>query len=134
MGSLHPPPSSRDPTKPGSNSDRFKFDCTIAQARPTDHNTPRLQQRTNNAKTVESLAGLIERVTYFSDESGYAFLKIKAKGHRDLVTVVGSLPSVSAGEWVTGQGIWVRDVEFGLQFKAEMLTSTPPTTIEGIEK
>jgi len=34
-------------------------------------------------------------------------LKVKAKGHRDQVTVVGSLPSVSAGEWVTAEGRWV---------------------------
>lgn len=61
-------------------------------------------------------------------------LKVKAKGHRDLVTVVGNLPSVNAGEWVTAQGRWVQDREFGQQFKAEMLTSTAPTTREGIEK
>ena len=61
-------------------------------------------------------------------------LKVKAKGHRDHVTVVGSLPSVSAGEWVTAEGRWVQDREFGLQFRAEMLNSTAPTTKEGIEK
>jgi exodeoxyribonuclease V alpha subunit len=42
-------------------------------------------------------------------------LKVKAKGHRDLVSVVGSLPSVSPGEWLTAQGRWVQDREFGLQ-------------------
>jgi exodeoxyribonuclease V alpha subunit len=83
---------------------------------------------------AESLSGLIERVTYFNDENGYAVLKVKAKGHRDHVTVVGSLPSVSAGEWVTAEGRWVRDSEFGLQFRAEMLNSTAPTSKEGIEK
>jgi len=82
----------------------------------------------------ESLSGLIERVTYSNEDSGFSVLKVKAKGHRDLVTVVGSLPSVSAGEWLTAQGRWVQDREFGLQFRAEMLTSTPPTTKEGIEK
>ena len=83
---------------------------------------------------AESLSGLIERVTFFNEENGYGVLKVKAKGHRDLVTVVGSLPSVSPGEWLTAQGRWVQDREFGLQFKAEMLTSTAPTTKEGIEK
>jgi len=83
---------------------------------------------------VESLSGLIERVTFFNEENGFAVLKVKAKGHRDQVTVIGSLPSVSAGEWVTAQGRWVQDREFGLQFRAEMLTSTAPTTKEGIEK
>ena len=86
------------------------------------------------AKHAESLSGLIERVTFFNEENGYAVLKVKAKGHRDLVTVVGSLPSVSAGEWVTAEGRWVQDREFGLQFRADMLNSTAPTTKEGIEK
>jgi len=83
---------------------------------------------------AESLSGLIERVTYFNEDNGFAILKVKTKGHRDPVAVVGSLPSVSPGEWVTAQGQWVRDREFGLQFKAETLTSTAPTSREGIEK
>jgi exodeoxyribonuclease V alpha subunit len=74
----------------------------------------------------ESLSGLIERVTFHNEENGWAVLKVKAKGHRDLVTVVGSLASVSAGEWVSAEGRWVQDREFGLQFKAEMLNSTAP--------
>ena len=73
-------------------------------------------------------------MTFFNEENGYAVLKVKAKGHRDQVTVVGSLPAVSAGEWVTAEGRWVQDREFGLQFKADLLNSTAPTTREGIEK
>jgi exodeoxyribonuclease V alpha subunit len=82
----------------------------------------------------ESLVGLIERVTFFNEENGFAVLKAKAKGHCELVTVVGSLPSVSPGEWLTAEGKWVRDREHGLQFRAELIRSTPPTTREGIEK
>jgi exodeoxyribonuclease V alpha subunit len=48
----------------------------------------------------ESLSGLIERVTFFNEDNRFGVLKVKAKGHRDLVAVVGSLPSVSAGEWL----------------------------------
>ena len=83
---------------------------------------------------AESLAGLIERVTFNNEETGFVVLKVKAKGHRDLVTVIGSLPSVSPGEWVNAEGRWVQDREFGQQFRADTLTSTPPTTKEGIEK
>ena len=83
---------------------------------------------------MEAISGLIERVTFWNEENGFAVLKVKAKGHRNQVTVVGSLPSVSAGEWVTAEGHWIQDREFGLQFKAEMLNSTAPTTKEGIEK
>ncbi len=60
----------------------------------------------------ESLSGLIERVTFFNEENGFGVLQVKAKGHRDLVTVVGSLPSVSPGEWLTAKGRWVQDREF----------------------
>src|SRR5205823_11793089 len=61
-------------------------------------------------------------------------LRVKAPGHRDLVTVVGSSPSVSAGEWLTAEGTWVRDKEHGLQLKATVLRTVPPTTTEGIER
>ena len=89
--------------------------------------------RTSNPPP-ESVSGLIERVTYFNEDNGYAVIKVKVRGHREPVTVVGSLPSVSPGEWVTAQGHWVQDRQFGAQFKAAQLASTPPTTIEGIEK
>ena len=48
------------------------------------------------SRQPESLTGLIERVTFFNEENGWAVLKVKATGHRDLVAVVGSLASVSA--------------------------------------
>jgi exodeoxyribonuclease V alpha subunit len=83
---------------------------------------------------AENLSGLIERVTFFNEENGFAVLRIKAKGHRDLVTVVGSLPSANPGEWITAQGQWIQDREFGLQFRADILTSVAPTSREGIEK
>jgi exodeoxyribonuclease V alpha subunit len=82
----------------------------------------------------ESLSGLIERVTFFNEENGFAVLKVKVKGQREEISVVGSLPSVTAGEWLTAEGHWVRDREFGLQFRADLLRSSAPTTIEGIEK
>jgi exodeoxyribonuclease V alpha subunit len=77
---------------------------------------------------------VIERVTFFNEESGFCVLRIKATGHREEVTVIGSLPSVSAREWLSGEGWWVRDKEHGLQFKASTIRTVPPTTVEGIER
>jgi exodeoxyribonuclease V alpha subunit len=82
----------------------------------------------------EGFSGLVERVTFHSEETGFAVLRVKANGHRDLVTVAGALASVNAGEWVTAQGNWVQDREYGLQFKATVLKSSPPSSREGIEK
>ena len=86
------------------------------------------------AKNKESISGLIERVTYFNEESGFVVLRVKIKGRRDLLTVVGQSVLANAGEWAKAEGVWARDREHGLQFKAERLVCTPPTNIEGIEK
>jgi exodeoxyribonuclease V alpha subunit len=87
-----------------------------------------------DAPQPDKLSGLIERVTYFNEETGFAVLRVKAGGHRELVTVIGSLPSASAGEWLTAEGTWVRNKEHGLQLKATVLRTVPPTTPEGIER
>ena len=39
--------------------------------------------------TQEVLAGLVERITFHNGENGFCVLRAKARGHRDLVTVVG---------------------------------------------
>lgn len=88
----------------------------------------------SNVPAGYQLNGLVERVTFFSEESGFCVLRIKAEGHRDLVTVVGSAPSVSAGEWITAEGDWVIDKEHGRQLKAFHLKTMPPNTREGMEK
>ncbi len=82
----------------------------------------------------EALAGLVERVTFHNAETGFCVLRVKARGQRDLATVVGHAASISAGEWVQVSGTWVNDRTHGLQFKAAFLKATPPTTLEGIEK
>ena len=84
--------------------------------------------------TTADLSGLIERVTFHSEETGFSVLRIKVKGQRDLVTVVGSLPAVQAGEWLVARGEWTQDRDHGRQFKAGQLRCLPPTSKEGIEK
>jgi exodeoxyribonuclease V alpha subunit len=59
---------------------------------------------------------------------------VKARGQRDLVTVVGHAPVISVGEFVQATGAWTNDRTHGPQFKASFLRAAPPTTLEGIEK
>jgi exodeoxyribonuclease V alpha subunit len=82
----------------------------------------------------EALAGTVERVTFHNADSGFCVVKVKARGKRDLVTLVGHAPAIGAGEWVTASGQWVNDRVHGQQFKADGLSVTPPTGVEGIEK
>src|SRR6266852_3971975 len=86
------------------------------------------------SSTPEVLAGLVERVTYHNAENGFCVLRAKARGHRDVVTVVGHAATISAGEWITASGEWVNDRTHGQQFKARFLRTSPPTSADGIEK
>jgi exodeoxyribonuclease V alpha subunit len=84
--------------------------------------------------TQEVLAGPVERVTFHNEESGFCVLRIKARGHRELVTVIGHAAVISAGEWVTASGEWINDRTHGQQFKAKFLKTSEPTSLDGIEK
>jgi len=54
---------------------------------------------------TEEISGVIERVTFHNDDSGFCVLRVKARGQEE-TTVVGSLPSVTAGEWLSAEGWW----------------------------
>ncbi|MFS3137351.1 ATP-dependent RecD-like DNA helicase [Gluconacetobacter sacchari] len=90
--------------------------------------------RATDSSPTETLAGLVERVTFHNAENGFCVLRVKVRGQRDLVTVVGHAAMISAGEFVQMSGRWFNDHTHGLQFKAEFLKASPPTTVEGIER
>ena len=86
------------------------------------------------ASPSEVLVGNVERVTFHSEESGFCVLRVKARGHRDLITTVGHAAMISAGEWITATGEWINDRNHGLQFKARFLKTSEPSSVEGIQK
>src|SRR5438552_7172834 len=94
----------------------------------------RRMARTSTASSTEVLAGLFDRVTFHSSDNGFCVLRVKARGQRDLITLVGHAAMISAGEFVQASGSWINDRTHGVQFKASFLKATAPTTIEGIEK
>ena len=54
------------------------------------------------------MAGLVDRVTYQNADNGFCVIRVKARGHRDLITVVGHAAVISAGEWITAVGEWTK--------------------------
>ena len=88
----------------------------------------------SNQPDREVLAGIVERVTFHNAESGFCVLRVKARGHRDLVTIVGHAATISAGEWITASGEWVNDRTHGQQFKARFMRTSAPSSVDGIEK
>jgi len=85
----------------------------------------------------ESLEGVVERITYYSDETGYTVLQLRPNHPtRDdlLLTVVGVLPEVQPGESVRVTGLWTTHSEYGKQFRAESIQQMAPATLEGLER
>ena len=78
------------------------------------------------SSTREVLAGLVERVTFHNAENGFCVLRIKARGHRDLITVIGHAALIGAGEWVAASGEWVNDRTHGQQFKSRFMRTSAP--------
>jgi len=82
----------------------------------------------------EPLSGLVERVTFHSAETGFCVLRLKVRGHRELVTVLGSAASVQPGEFIQCSGRWDNHRDHGMQFRTTFLKVMPPNSIDGIEK
>ena len=83
---------------------------------------------------MEHLTGSVERITFHNADSGFCVLRVKVRGQRDLVTITGHAAAIGAGEFIDAEGIWLNDRNHGLQFKAERITATVPTTLEGLQK
>jgi exodeoxyribonuclease V alpha subunit len=80
------------------------------------------------------LEGQIERVTYFSEETGYTVARLKVSGYADPVTIVGSLMSPTPGEMLRVKGNWLDHPRFGRQFKVITHRPVLPATASGIKK
>src|SRR5262249_53689705 len=80
----------------------------------------------------ESLTGAVERITFQNSETGFSVLRVDTGPRRGIVTLVGTVPTVVAGEYVEAKGAWVQSRDHGLQFKADEVTTTPPHSAQGI--
>ena len=82
----------------------------------------------------ERITGIVEKVSFFSESSGFTVLRLNIKEERDLVTVVGCVAAVTSGQHVEATGFWQNDKTWGLQFKASHLGVIAPDTLEGVAK
>lgn len=74
----------------------------------------------------------VEEIIYRNMESGFAVLSAMAGDH--LLTVVGMLATVEAGEELSLTGQYTEHPSFGSQFRAETYQRKLPTTVRAIEK
>lgn len=90
---------------------------------------------------MDSLSGSIERITFYNAENGYSVIRLRPErkntpgaNREGLITVVGTLPELSPGEYCRLRGKWENHPHHGLQFTAEICEQTLPATTEGIRK
>lgn len=100
---------------------------------PTDSPSPEGQLDLANAPAV-TVEGVVERIVYENPESGFLVGRLREEGNPQLVTFVGSMLAVSAGESVRLRGSWIEDRKFGRQLQVGSFEVVVPSSVEGIEK
>ncbi|HEY9908712.1 MAG TPA: ATP-dependent RecD-like DNA helicase [Thermosynechococcaceae cyanobacterium] len=88
----------------------------------------------SGAPAEETLVGVVERLTYHSEESGYTIARLQVPRERDLLTIVGNFANIQAGQTLQLQGFWRDHPKFGAQFQVTQYRETKPATLTGIEK
>ncbi|MFD9477744.1 MULTISPECIES: ATP-dependent RecD-like DNA helicase [Streptomyces] len=79
--------------------------------------------------------GVLERITYANEESGYTVARVDTgRGGGDLLTVVGSLLGAQPGESLRMEGRWGSHPQYGKQFTVENYRTVLPATIQGIRR
>ncbi|MFJ6782444.1 ATP-dependent RecD-like DNA helicase [Streptomyces yangpuensis] len=79
--------------------------------------------------------GVLERITYANEESGYTVARVDTgRGSGDLLTVVGSLLGAQPGESLRMEGRWGSHPQYGRQFAVENYRTVLPATIQGIRR
>lgn len=90
---------------------------------------------TNAAVAPAVVEGVLERITYANEESGYTIARVDTgRGAGDLLTVVGSLLGAQPGESLRMEGRWGSHPQYGRQFTVENYTTLLPATIQGIRR
>ncbi|MEU6892250.1 ATP-dependent RecD-like DNA helicase [Streptomyces sp. NPDC046557] len=89
----------------------------------------------NGAVQLAVVEGVLERITYANEESGYTVARVDTgRGAGDLLTVVGSLLGAQPGESLRMEGRWGSHPQYGKQFSVENYSTILPATIQGIRR
>ena len=76
------------------------------------------------------LEGTVSSIIFQNEENGYTILRLDV-GEEEM-TVVGSMPGVSPGEYLTVRGEWVRHATYGTQFRADVVERRLPQGLKEV--
>ena len=95
---------------------------------------PQFQNPLPPAAAACVVEGVLERVTYANEETGWSVVRVTVPGRREPVTAVGNLLGVQPGESLRLTGQWVNDKQYGEQLRVSSYCTVQPSTVTGIEK
>lgn len=84
--------------------------------------------------TMATLEGILERITFHSDQDGYTIARLQPRDKPYLVTIVGKLLGAQVGESLELEGRWVDHPTHGRQFDVQRYRTLLPATVEGIRR
>ena len=82
------------------------------------------------SRELQLIEGTVSSLIYQNEENGYTILRLDL-GEEEL-TVVGPMPGVSPGEYLSIRGSWVRHPTYGRQFKAEIVERRLPQGLKEV--
>ncbi|MBD2505247.1 SF1B family DNA helicase RecD2 [Anabaena azotica] len=82
----------------------------------------------------ETITGVVERLTFHSEESGYTVARLTRSRSTDLTTIVGNFANIQPGQTLQLTGFWKDHPQYGPQFNVTNYHETKPATLTGIEK
>ncbi|MEB3282141.1 MAG: helix-hairpin-helix domain-containing protein [Lyngbya sp.] len=88
----------------------------------------------NATPPTETLTGIVERITFHSEESGYTVARLKLPKTDNLTTIIGNFANIQAGLTLQITGYWRDHPQYGPQLQVTQYTETKPATLTGMEK
>ncbi len=101
--------------------------CAFKTASPLIRETP-------EGQPLDSLEGVIERITFHNAENGYTVARLLPPNARDVITILGNFSNPVVGESLICYGTWTRHPQWGRQMQVARYEVVRPATAFAIEK
>lgn len=83
---------------------------------------------------MEEITGIVERITFQSEDSGFTVARLQEAYRKDQTTIVGVMAGLQAGESIRCKGYWKENKRFGKQFEVKEYQLHTPATVNAIER
>lgn len=75
---------------------------------------------------IQKLEGEIERVIFTNEENGYSICDMAVSDDGEIITVVGTMPMIGAGDHLCVYGKWIHNPKYGRQFSVTQYERVMP--------